>query len=124
MKRALLVGIDGYDSFPNLGGCVNDVNALLPPLARNEDSSPNFSCIPMTSSAEKVTRRQLQNLIDDLLAPGADLALFYFAGHGKGERNDVVLVTQDGDAGDPGVSVATILARAIGSSVREIIIIL
>lgn len=28
MKRALLVGVDAYDKFDNLQGCVNDVTAL------------------------------------------------------------------------------------------------
>jgi hypothetical protein len=124
MKRALLVGIDEYVSFSRLRGCVNDVNALLPLLTRNEDDSPNFPCIPLTSATEKVTRRRLLDSVDQLLAPGADLALFYFAGHGRSEQNDLVLVCQDGTPDDPGVPVATILARAIGSPVREIIIIL
>jgi hypothetical protein len=124
MKRALLVGIDEYASFPSLGGCVNDVNALLPLLARNEDDSPNFSCIPLTSAAETVTRRRLLESVDDLLAPGVDLALFYFAGHGRREEHDVVLVSQDGDSRDSGVSVATILGKTLKSTVREIIIIL
>jgi hypothetical protein len=124
MKRALLVGIDEYVSRPRLGGCVNDVNALLPLLARNEDDSPNFACVPLTSSAEKVTRERLLDAVDQLLAPGADLALFYFAGHGRGEQNDVALVSQDDDSRDAGVSVATILGKAVSSTVREIIIIL
>jgi hypothetical protein len=42
MKRALLVGIDEYRQFNNLGGCVNDVRALEPLLAKNEDDSPNL----------------------------------------------------------------------------------
>ena len=37
MKRALLVGIDKYDTRAPLHGCVNDVRALHPLLAQNED---------------------------------------------------------------------------------------
>ena len=37
MKRAVLVGIDDYDQFSNLGGCVADVKALAPLLEENGD---------------------------------------------------------------------------------------
>lgn len=43
MRRALLVGIDHYDKFSALSGCVNDVAALEPVLARREDGYPNFT---------------------------------------------------------------------------------
>ena len=39
MKRALLIGIDEYDRFGGLDGCVNDVNMLEPLLSRNDDDS-------------------------------------------------------------------------------------
>jgi hypothetical protein len=124
MKRALLVGLDSYDRFTRLGGCVNDVNALVPLLARNEDDSPNFNCQKRTSESDRVDRRELIEAVDAFLAPGADVALFYFAGHGAEENNDVVLVTQDGDAGDAGVPLSTILGKVQASRVREIVIIL
>ena len=56
MKRALLVGIDQYDRFSSLDGCVNDVNALEPLLSRNDDDSPNFDCQKRTSATGGVTR--------------------------------------------------------------------
>lgn len=124
MKRALLVGIDAYDSFNGLSGCVNDVNSLKPLLARNEDNSPNFSCQERTTSSHRVTRATLLRDIDDLLAPGADVALLYFAGHGKNTPNDVILVTQDGSEHEPGIGFSVILAKVNLSPVRQIIIIL
>lgn len=125
MKRALLVGIDVYDNFDPLGGCVNDVIALLPLLARNEDASPNFKCVALVSSdAERVTRRRLLEAVDALFAPGADVALLYFAGHGKSETSDVVLVTEDGNKRDSGVSMAEILGKLAESQLREVVIIL
>src|SRR6266571_2619858 len=75
MKRALLVGIDKYDSFQALGGCVNDVNALAPLLSRNEDGSPNFDCQTRTSTAGRIDRRALLSAVEGLLAPGADVGL-------------------------------------------------
>lgn len=124
MKRALLVGIDSYDNFSPLGGCVNDVNALEPLLARSEDNSPNFNCQKRTSDIERVERRKLLQAIDALLAPGADVALFYFAGHGAESDNDVTLVTQDGDSNDYGVSLSTILGKVQSSSIREVVVML
>ena len=124
MKRALLVGIDIYDNFPPLVGCVNDVNALFPLLARNEDNSPNFSCVNMAGLNGSIDRRGLLERINALLAPGADVALLYFAGHGKGGNNDVVLVTQDGDNRDPGVPLSEVLGIVKASSVREVVVIL
>ena len=56
MKRALLIGIDHYDRFSGLNGCVNDVNALETLLRRNDDNSPNFDCQKRTSATGGVTR--------------------------------------------------------------------
>ena len=124
MKRALLVGIDAYDSFNALSGCVNDVHALKPLLARNEDGSPNFDCLAVTTGAHRVNRRTLLEAIDDLLKPGADVALLYFAGHGAAAENDVVLVVQDATGSDPGVSLASVLSRIQNSAVPEVVVIL
>jgi uncharacterized caspase-like protein len=125
MKRALLIGIDKYVGVAPLKGCVNDVNALMPLLARNEDDSPNFECVVKTSASEKpVSRRSLLESIDALLNPGADSALFYFAGHGQQVDNDVVLVTQDGQGSDLGVSMSEMLGKVQVSRVPEVSIIL
>ncbi len=64
MKRALLVGIDSYDKFGDLAGCVNDVEAIAPLLARNEDGGVNFQCQTRTSHGE-----QARKLTMIILAP-------------------------------------------------------
>jgi hypothetical protein len=124
MRRALLVGIDEYEKYSPLHGCVNDVQAIDPLLARHADDAPNFQCRSLYSSRDKVTRRALLSAIDVLLQPGVEISLLYFAGHGAGVWNDVVLVTQDGDGVDPGVALSTILGRIQNSKVPEIVIIL
>jgi hypothetical protein len=125
MKRALLVGIDKYEYAPPLNGCVNDVGALMPLLARNEDDSPNFECVVKTSASEKPVRRSdLLDSIELLLKPGADIALFYFAGHGKQVDNDVVLASQDAQGSNLGVSMSEVLAKVQRSQVPEVSIIL
>lgn len=50
VKRALVVGIDYYDQYNALGGCVNDARALHPLLARNEDVTVNLDCRIVTAS--------------------------------------------------------------------------
>lgn len=124
IKRALLVGIDNYKNFNNLAGCVNDVNALLPLLARNEDDSSNFACMSLTSDLAEVTRRTLDDSIDMLLGPGADVALFYFAGHGSQAKGDVELATYDADGKGGGVRVSDILTKIKDSPLGEVILVL
>jgi len=124
MKRALLVGIDEYDRFTGLNGCVNDVDALEPLLRRNDDDSPNFDCQKRTSATGGVTRDALLDDLDALLGGGADVALMYFAGHGSGSRDDVALVTRDATPATPGIAFSDVLAKGVRSSVRELVVIL
>lgn len=124
LKRAVLVGIDEYDQYPPLGGCVNDVKALAPLVQRHEDGAPNFKTQTFTSDGFRIDRRSLLGALDKLLEPGADVALFYFAGHGAQVDSDVVLVTPDGIGGDEGVPLATVLGKVQVSKVPEVLIIL
>jgi hypothetical protein len=124
MKRALLVGIDQYDRFSGLDGCVNDVNALEALLKRNDDNSPNFDCQKRTSATGGVTRDALLGDLDALLDGAADVALLYFAGHGAGSGTDVTLATRDGTPATPGIAFSEIMAKVASSSVREVILVL
>ncbi|MEV5935601.1 caspase family protein [Streptomyces sp. NPDC052079] len=124
MKRALLVGVDKYDNFSNLGGCVNDVVALEPLLRRNEDSSLNFSTQSLRTDQGFVTRGGLIEALSLLLSPGVDVALFYFAGHGASVNGDVSLAVSDGTSVTPGVRLTEVLEMVSKSPVQEVIIIL
>ncbi|MCW0413887.1 hypothetical protein NB709_003763 [Xanthomonas sacchari] len=124
MRRALLVGIDTYDNFTCLRGCVNDVKALTPLFSRNEDDSPNFEVVSLTSESTRITKASLATNISALLAPGADVAVFYFAGHGCEESSDVTLCTADAQDGDVGVAFSRVLAQIRESKVGEVIVIL
>jgi uncharacterized caspase-like protein len=124
LKRALLVGIDSYDRLSELTGCVNDVQALTPLLARNEDDSPNFACQSFISSTHRIDRASLLDAIDSLFAPGVDVALFYFAGHGAEAPSDVVLMAQDSDSLNTALRLSDVLARTRESSIPEIVVIL
>lgn len=123
LTRALLVGIDEYDRYGWLEGCENDVTALAPLLARNEDGSLNFDCATLSTADGPVTRDALLRAIKDLLAPGADVALLYFAGHGGGGE-DVTLVTTDGTEQTPGVGFTEVMGMVEKSLIPEINILL
>jgi hypothetical protein len=124
MKRALLVGIDSYDALADLSGCVNDVQAIAPLLARNEDGNVNFQCQTRTSAGQRVTRDALLADLDGLLGSKADLALLYFAGHGAPVSGDVALVTQDATTTTPGVTMGEVMAKITTSPVGEVVILL
>jgi hypothetical protein len=124
MKRALLVGIDDYDRFGPLSGCVNDVDALEALLSRNDDDSPNFDCQKRTSATGGVTRDALLGDLGALLDGAADVALLYFAGHGAGSGAEMALAMRDGTPATPGIAFSEVLARVAQSSVREVVLIL
>lgn len=124
MKRALLIGIDNYANFSPLSGCVNDVSTITPLMSRNEDQSPNFECQILVSNGSRVTRDVLLQGISALLAPGADVGLLYFAGHGAQEKDDVTLVTTDGTSETPGVKLSDLLGKVADSQLREMNVIL
>jgi hypothetical protein len=124
LKRALLIGVDDYDTVGKLQGCVNDVEALKPLLSTNHDGSPNFECETRTTASGRVGRVDVLRDVKKLLSPGADMALLYFAGHGDQANNDVVLLTQDASQDDLGVAFSSVLALIAQSPIPEIVIVL
>lgn len=123
MRRALIVGIDDYGDAP-LSGCVNDANKICELLEKNEDGSPNFDCMKLTSDTAVVERSSLRENVERLLKDPAEVALFYFSGHGTENNLGGYLVTQDAKIYDEGVSMLDILRQANSSPVKEIAIIL
>ena len=123
MRRALLVGIDNYRKSP-LKGCVNDAVALQKVLSRNEDESPNFDCKLFIAPKENITRSFLRKQIEVLFTNEADVALFYFAGHGTVNNLGGYLVTRDVKQYDEGVAMRDVLTLANNAKVEEIVIIL
>ncbi len=124
MRRALLVGIDNYEHSA-LTGCVNDANSMRDLLARHEDGEPNFDCKLLTAPDDYVSKSFLREQMEVLFGNEADVALFYFAGHGTYDNLDGYLVTQDAGKYDEGVRMRDILLlanRAI--SIKEIVVIL
>jgi len=123
MRRALIIGIDDYPASP-LAGCVNDANAIRELLARNEDGSPNFTCKTISTPPTPLTKSRLREQITELFAHSADVALFYFAGHGTINDLGGYLVTPDAQRYDEGVSMSDVLTLANRSTAHEVVIIL
>ena len=123
MRRALVVGIDNYPCAP-LSGCVNDASMLAQVLSRNYDGSANFQCKKMLSSHCKITKASLREKIEELFSSPADIALFYFSGHGVVNDLGGYIDTTDARKYDEGVSMQDILTLANNSKIYETIIIL
>lgn len=126
MRIALIVGINYYQNGSNLYGCVNDAHSVKSVLERHDGGSVNFDCHLMTGTGptEIVKRSELKDQISQLFNTDADVALFYFAGHGHIEATGGYLLTSDVSRGDEGVSLAEILTIANGSPAKNKIIIL
>lgn len=124
MRRALLVGIDNYGQSP-LSGCVADATRIGELLERNDDGTVNLHCRLLTSPPSSVTRESLRAELRELFRQPADIALFYFSGHGANITSlGGYLVTQDATRNDLGVPMQDVLSLAQNSVVREIVIIL
>lgn len=123
MRRALVVGVDNYPIDP-LSGCVDDATQFADLIGTNADGSPNFSCRLVTDPPGIVTQRSLRAAIDQLFAQPADVALFYFSGHGTENNLGGYLVTPDAQRYSEGVSMVDVLTLANQAHIDEVILIL
>lgn len=126
-KRALLVGIDTYEVFNDLGTCVADATAMQELLERNADGSPNYSCRLMVygpdTNTRAVTRPRLREACEELFDYTGDV-LFYFSGHGSLTKVGGYLSTWECVVGDWGIPMQEIIDLATLSPARDILIIL
>jgi uncharacterized caspase-like protein len=114
LKKALIVGINEYENFSRLQGCVNDAVAIATTLETNGDGSPNFSVRMLISDRETVSKQALDAGIRELFSGEAETVLFYFAGHGviNPSTHAGYLVTQDGARAAWGMSLGEIIGLA------------
>jgi uncharacterized caspase-like protein len=123
MRRALLVGIDHYESAP-LTGCINDARAMERLLRRHDDGRVNFDTQLLTSDREAVTRARLRQSVDSLFADPADVALLYFSGHGTENDLGGYLVTSDATLYNEGVALGDVLMLAnLATHISEVAIV-
>jgi hypothetical protein len=126
MRIALVVGINYYEHGDRLHGCVNDAYSVKTVLERHDGGTVNFDCrlLTGTDSFEQVKRSDLKDKIEQLFKTDAEIALFYFAGHGHIEASGGYLLASDSQRGDAGVSLSEILAFANSSLAKNRVIVL
>jgi hypothetical protein len=126
MRIALIVGINYYEHGSPLFGCVDDAYAVKAVLERHDGGAVNFDCLLFTGTgpSDRVVRGDLKDNIEKLFRTEADIALFYFAGHGHIEATGGYLLASDSSRGDEGVSLSEILTLANASPARNKVIVL
>lgn len=123
-RRALLVGIDRYQNFGSLMGCVADAKAMRELLEIHEDGSPNYECHLLTSGQEVVNRKILRASCIELFENFEGDVLFHFSGHGTPTKVGGFLATSDGDKEEPGLPMDELLILANKSKARSVLLIL
>lgn len=126
MRKALIVGVDYYNSLSNLYGCVNDAYSVKSAIERNSDGTLNFHIKLLTANGQdsQITRKDLKNHAIELFKDDNEIALFYFAGHGYIESTGGYLVTSDSNDGDDGFSLNELMKIVNSSPAKNVIIIL
>jgi hypothetical protein len=127
MRKALIVGIDYYDHLGDLRGCVNDANSVYSVLERNSDGTINFQSpklLTSTGPSSQVSRHDLKAAVKELFADDAEVALFYFAGHGYVEDTGGFLCTSDSRDGDDGLPLSEVMTLTNASPATNKVIIL
>lgn len=126
MRIALIAGIDYYDHSSQLFGCVADARAVSAVLQRHGDGSVNFDCKLLTGTAADgpLNRDELKDRVTELFKAKAEIALFYFAGHGHVEATGGYLLGTDARRGDEGLSLDELITLANASESQNKVIIL
>lgn len=126
MRIALVVGINYYDHGDSLFGCVDDAHAVQSVLERHGDGAVNFDCKLLTGTGptDRVDRGVLKDQVAELFNAQADIALFYFAGHGHIEATGGYLLATDSRRGDEGLSLSEVLILANNSPARNKVVVL
>ncbi len=126
MKKALIIGIDYYEYASSLFGCVTDAYNVKSVLDRHYDGTKNFDVMLKVSSGSSsaISRKEIKKLVEELFRDDAEIALFYFAGHGYIERTGGYLISSDSKDGDDGFSMNDLMELANLSRAKNKIILL
>jgi hypothetical protein len=119
MKKALVVGLNSYPNGHELRACVNDATEVAKRLERHENGDKNFDVV---STLDKCSRVLLKSNIEKCFEGTADIALFYFSGHGMLDSFGGQIVTTDNENYD--LSLRDILDVVNKSQCKNKVIIL
>ncbi len=126
MRRALIVGIDGYPDAP-LTTCVNDANRMAEILGRNADNSVNWTStikVARNSRVKSILRSDLQRELGTLFASRGEDVLFYFSGHAVSTPWGAELSTQEGAEPGLGFSFSNLITLVNSSEAKSVTVIL
>lgn len=127
MNKALIVGIDYYDTIGSLRGAVNDAHSVRAVLERHADGTLNFAQPKMltgTGVDSRVTRSELREAVEQLFRDDSEIALLYFAGHGYIDSTGGFLCASDCAEGHDGLALSDVMAFANKSPAKNKVIIL
>lgn len=124
-RRALLVGINGYEHIPSLGACVRDAQAMAKLLIAHENGAPNYDCELLLGEVGDpfVTRPILLDACRRLFANFKGEVLLFFAGHGAITDYGGYLCTAEAQKDVYGVLMDEVVDIARKSSVSDTLII-
>ncbi len=127
MRKALIVGIDHYPHIGHLSGCVNDALGVKGVVERHADGTLNFpspNVLIGSGPIQTVNKQELKDAVRQLFRDDAEIALFYFAGHGYIEDTGGFLCASDSQTGDDGLALSEVMTMANGSRAKNKVIIL
>lgn len=127
MRKALIVGIDHYENIGSLSGAVSDAYSVKSVLDRHADGTLNFAqplLLAGTGPDAVVPRTKLRGAVEELFKGDAEIALFYFAGHGYIDGAGGYLCASDSADGHDGLSLSEVMAFASRSPAKNKVIIL
>ncbi len=125
-RKALVAGIDHYVSLSPLRGCVNDAHRVKAVLRRHGDGTLNFDTRLMTApnSNAVVSKAELRQAVMDLFEDDVDIAVFYFAGHGRLDQVDGYICASDTAHEHDGLALSDIVRLANESKAKSRLVVL
>lgn len=126
MRKALLIGIDAYDEFSDLGGCAADAKRMSQVLQRHEEGGElNYECRIFTSAdKERLDGEFLSQKWSELFEDFRGDILFYYSGHGAQTKRGAQIAAQNGNMVIPGLAMDELLLLANDSPAHEVVLIL
>jgi hypothetical protein len=127
MRKALFIGVNDYTHINPLSGCNNDAIEMSSVLQRHASGTPNFHNKILTTAEDNIDKHSLEESIQELFSGACDVALLYFAGHGRFDKNlhEGMIIPQDYRKDSDGVRVSDILIWAENATeIKNKIIIL
>jgi hypothetical protein len=125
MRKALIVGIDYYETGKHLTGCVADAREVERVLRYHHDATSNFDCnLLLGVRHQPLDRHEFRRQVNAFFRDRADVGLFYFAGHGMVEPAGGYLEASNGTESSDGLPLNDLLTWVNNSPITEKLVVL